>query len=155
MNRSGIRSVVAAVLSGSLFTFSAPIGAQQSTALLGAWERIALRSAQGVSLQPPASPAFLILADGHFIQVIIPDGRPKVAKPIAEMTREELLSRFTGVVARRGTYTVQDSVITRVDEANSDPNAEGRRDVQSFRIEGDVLILRESGGVEARFRRLK
>ena len=96
--------------------------------------------------------------DGFFSQTAIPTGRPKLNKPLKEMTKEELLAQFTNVVARRGTYTVSGNRLTRTDITNTNPNNEGTAIVQLFRIEGDVLILTNSDTTkknEARFRRVK
>src|SRR5262245_51287273 len=80
-------------------------------------------------------------ANGYYSQTAIPPNRPKIEKPLTEMTKEELIARFQGVVARRGTYKIEGNKLTRRDMANTTPNLEGTDQVQVFRIEGDVLIL--------------
>jgi hypothetical protein len=133
--------------------------AQSASALAGTWERFSIRDDNGNMPNPQPPAAFLIMTtDGFFSQTAIPTGRPKLNKPLKEMTKEELLAQFTNVVARRGTYTVSGNRLTRTDITNTNPNNEGTAIVQLFRIEGDVLILTNSDTTkknEARFRRVK
>jgi hypothetical protein len=130
-------------------------GAQDPNRVVGAWERISLTDAKGVVAKPV--PAFLIFsASGHFAQTVTPAGRPKVNKPLQDMTREELLARFQGLTARFGIYTVAGNKLTRKSITHVNPGAEGTDETQLFRIEGDVLILTTEGEKgEVRFRRLK
>ena len=138
----------------------APVShAQAQNPLIGSWERISLLDAEGKSTQPPAPPAFVIFsADGFFSQSAIPAARPKVNKPIDQMTKEELAQRFNRLETRRGTYSISGNRLTRKNIANGDPNGEGTEQTQLFRIEGGVLILSSSDPKlknEARFRRAK
>ena len=51
------------------------------------------------------NPAWLIMSENlYFTQTTLPLGRPKLNKPLNQMTREEILARLRGVVARQGTY---------------------------------------------------
>jgi hypothetical protein len=60
--------------------------------------------AEGKATQPPAPAAFLVFtADGFFSQNAIPTARPRVNKPLDQLSKEELLQRFNRVEARRGT----------------------------------------------------
>lgn len=147
-------AVVALILVGPVGQHAAAQGTAQ---LVGAWERIYQSRADGVPVSQPE--AFLIFsADGHFSQTTLPPDRPKSTKPLQEMTREELLVRFEGVQARRGTYTVDDDRLIRIDVATLEPEEAGFRLVQEFRIEGDNLTListAPNSKAVARFRRAK
>lgn len=133
--------------------------AQAPAGLVGSWERISLLDATGAKIQPPAPVAFLIISpDGYYSQTAIPAGRPKVDKPVNELTKEELVARFDRVEARRGKYTVAGNRLTRRFDTTVSPVQEGTEQVQLFRIEGDVLILSSTDPKqknEARFRRVK
>jgi hypothetical protein len=153
--RSTLSLLVAAVISAG---YSAP--AQSQGPLVGAWERIAIKDSTGTDVQPTPPAAFTIFGgDGFYSQIAIPTGRPKIAKPLADQTKEELLSRFSRAEARRGRYTVSGTTLTRTYVGTLNPNDEGRApQVQRFRIEGDVLILTSTSAgnrAEARFRRVR
>jgi hypothetical protein len=141
------------------FASSIAIFAQSGSGLVGTWERISLRGAEGQTTQPPAPAAFVVFtANGQWSQMAIPSGRPKVDKPVQGLTKEELVARFDRVEARRGTYNVAGTTLTRKNVVSGNPNQEGTDSVQSFRIEGDVLILSSTDPKlknEARFRRVK
>lgn len=115
--------------------------------------------ADGAKMQPPAPAAFVIFsADGFYSQTAIPVGRPKIDKPLQQMTKEELVQRFNRLDAVRGTYTIAGNRLTRKEIAHGNPNNEDYELVQLFRIEGDVLILSRPDPThrgEARFRRAK
>lgn len=136
-----------------------PVQAQGASALVGAWERVSLLDSAGRATQPPSPAAFLIFSgDGFYSQTAIPAGRPRVAKQLGELTREELLARVTRVEARYGTYTVAGNRLTRKQVRHMDPSQEGTDAVQLFRIEGDMLILTSANPQqknEARFRRAR
>lgn len=118
------------------------IAAAQSSPLTGAWERVSLRDSAGAMIQPPTAVAFAIYsANGYFTQIAIPAGRAMSDKPVNDMTREELVARFQGVSALRGTYVISGNRLTRRTLASLNPAQEGRDLVQTFRIDGDTLIL--------------
>jgi hypothetical protein len=131
----------------------------QTSVLTGAWERVSLRDSAGTIVQPPSPAAFAIYsASGHFAQIAIPTGRPTVAKPVTEMTREELLARFQRATAVRGTYTISGNRLMRRGIAHLNPAAEGAEVVQVFRIVGDTLVLSSPNPAsrgEARFVRVR
>jgi hypothetical protein len=146
------------VASVAIAGYAAP--AQSQGALVGAWERIAIKDSTGTDVQPAPPAAFTIFSsDGFYEQMAIPAGRPKLAKPLADYTKEELLARFARAEARRGRYTVSGTTLTRTYVASLNPNDEGRDpQVQRFRVEGDVLILTSTSAGnrgEARFRRVR
>jgi len=150
-----IRSTFGAIL----LIATASIASAQNNPLVGAWIRMSDINAQGVQQQPPTPAAFLILsADGFFSQTAIPERRPKVDKPLEQMTKEELVARFNRVVGRRGTYTIAGNKLTRHDVSNINPSGEGTDQIQLFRLEGDTLILTTEdpkSKAEVRFRRAK
>ena len=129
--------------------------ARTAAGLVGAWERISMTNARGEAAKP--EPAFLIFSDnGYFAQSVTPAGRPKVAKPLKELTRDELVARLEGVSARFGAYTVQGDRLTRRNIAHLEPAKEGAQETQIFRLQRDVLILSTPGeGGEVRFERMK
>jgi hypothetical protein len=148
----------AALFAISLGLLVAPLAAQDNP-LVGTWERTSLKDAAGKDVQPPAPAAFLIMsADGHYIQISVPASRPKVDKPVDQLSREELVARFNQVEARGGRYTVSGNRLTRRYDRTANPNQEGTEQTQLFRLEGDVLILSSADPKaknEARFRRAK
>ena len=64
--------------------------------------------------------------DGVFTMVNIAKGRSKIPKPVGDLTVEELRSRFTGVQAVYGTYTVGNRLTRNVVGAVN-PNNEGQQ----------------------------
>ncbi len=149
-------SILAVALAG----FSQLAAAQNAGALVGAWQRFSMKDSTGTAVDPVPPAAFVVFtADGFYSQTAIPAGRPKLAKALAEHTKEELLARVDGSEARHGRYTVAGNVLTRTYIASLNPNNEGSPpQVQQFRIDGDVLILtstRPGNMGEVRFRRAK
>jgi hypothetical protein len=138
---------------------SSSIAGAQAPAVTGVWTRLLLRDSTGKSIQPPSAPAFVIFsANGYFSQSDLPVGRPKVAKDLAAMTKDELLARFQNVDAWRGTYAISGNQLTRKTVADVDPNEEGSELVQVFRFAGDTLILTRPNPAnksEARFVRVR
>jgi hypothetical protein len=150
-----MRRVVLALACALFFTNA--LVAQSNNPLIGAWERTMLKNPQGQVTQPPLPPAFVIFsANGYFSQTAIPAGRPKLNKPVAEMTKDELVARFQNVEARRGTYKIDGKKLTRTDVSTANSVREGAEQIQLFRIEGDTLILSTEQGVDmAWFKRVK
>lgn len=142
-----------------LFVVAITAFAQANNPLVGTWERFSTTDAQGKPAQPQPPAAFLVFTgNGYFSQSAIPTGRPKINKPLKDMTKEELLARFANVLARRGTYKIDGNKLTRRDIAHTDPNQEGMDAIQTFRIEADVVILGNTdpaNKTENRFRRVK
>lgn len=158
MSRMSLRNFVVGIGIVVLTFCSASMAAAQ-TQLVGVWERTSLLDAEGKPTQPPTPAAFLIFtADGFWAQNAIPTGRAKVTKSLDQMTKEELLQRYTRLEARRGTYTTSGNRLTRKNIASVDPNQEGTDQVQLFKIEAGALILSSADPKlknEARFRRAK
>src|SRR4051794_19517097 len=134
----------------ALFIFVClPAMAQSTNPLVGVWERISLMRGTTEG-QPPAAPEFLIVsADGYFSESELPEGREKVNKPLDQMTKEELVARFSRTAASRGTYTIVGNVFSRKHIADLNPTAEGSDQVRSFRFEGDILVLYAGGPGDA------
>lgn len=142
-----------------LCTSYASAAAQSQAPLVGAWERFVHLIDDGQSTQPPIPAAFLVFsASGHWSQMAVPIGRPKVNKPVDQLSREELIARFLMIEARRGTYRIDGTRLVRTNSVSANPNEEGTDQIQNFRIEGDVLILTSTDPKskrEARFRRVQ
>lgn len=157
-----VRILLAALLAFVVVQNSTGAAQEANKPFVGTWERSYIVSPEGKVTQDLAKgigvPAWLIMSEnGYFTQTTLPSGRPKLNKPLSEMTREELLGRFRGVVVRQGTYKVSGNDLTRTTVTNLDPRTEGESETQQFRFEGDVMILtqREQPKRDVRFRRVK
>lgn len=131
--------------------------AQGENPLVGAWERVSATNPDGTP-DTHATALMIFTSLGYWSMMSIPPNRPKVATPVQEMTRDELLARFDYVQSRYGKYTINSTQLIRNDTANINPNAEGRNQVVGFRIVGDTLILSSTDpGSQARasWRRIK
>ena len=137
-------------------TASAP----NQKAFVGTWERISAKDGEGKALEERLLPSNIIFAaDGHYSQTAFPAGREKVAKPVKEMTREELVNRLDGVLAGYGTYTVTGNKLTRKVLQHLNPAGQGTEIIQEFRLEGDTLTLKVVSEAlknsEMRYKRVK
>jgi hypothetical protein len=140
-----------------LFTASPATTAQQNP-LVGTWEEIDGRVDAEGRPAPTRANILIIGSDGYYMTSTLPPNRPKVNKPVAEMTRDELLARFGEVRGQRGVYSVSGDRLTTRQLGNVDPNEDGRQVVRVFRIDGDVLTLTAPNPavtLQSRFRRLK
>ena len=160
MKKTFVVAALAAIICAfAVFANNATSAAPNPKAFVGTWERFAQKDAEGKPAEERTVRSFLLFcADGHYSQTILPAGREKLDKPLQEMTKEELLNRFVGVIASYGTYTIAGNKLTRKGITNSNPNSEGTEFVQTFRIEGDTLTLTSTTAgskAEARFRRVK
>src|SRR5215468_10838299 len=80
--------IVVSLLFVCVSAYAASALAQNQTPLVGAWERLSLKNAEGVDIQPPEPAAFVIFsADGYYSQTVIPTGRNKLKKPLEDMTK--------------------------------------------------------------------
>jgi hypothetical protein len=133
-----------------VFALAAVSGMPQTAPnpLVGSWHNVAA---------PPLPQVLLIIgADGYYAQIAIPPGRSKPKNDFDRRTREELLKQFGGVRASYGTYKVTGNKLTRMLSGSEDPGSEGTEKVQEFRLEGDVLVLKNPDAQrEIRFRRMK
>lgn len=127
--------------------------------LVGTWERISLLR-NGLSVQPPDAPLFVkFSSDGHWSMMEMPDDRPKINKPLDQMTAKELLKHFDKVEGGQGTWTVKadGSVVTRRHLVNIAPGGEGSNQDRLCWFEGEILALVGTGAnrsPQARFKRL-
>ena len=126
-----------------LFPLNSTASTPNQNALIGTWERISNKDGEGKALEERLLPSNIIFAaDGHYSQTGFPTGREKVKKPVKEMTREELVDRFDGVLSSYGTYTVTGSKLTRTVLQHLNPASQGTDIIQEFRLEGDTLRLK-------------
>lgn len=127
--------------------------------LVGTWERISLLR-NGLSAQPPDAPLFVKFgADGYWSMMEMPDDRPKVNKPLDQLSAKELFVRFDKVEGGQGTWTIKadGSVVTRRHLVNIAPGGENSSQDRLCWFEGDILALVGTGAnrsPQARFKRL-
>src|SRR5262245_42695781 len=120
-----------------VFVQSLPCFAQDASRLIGTWERLYIRLANGNDLQPPqAVPYLTFTADGFHSYIGVPTGRKVVDKPLEEMTKEELLGNYKQVGAFWGPYSVSGNRITRRAAIHTSPQLEGNEYVHEFRFDG-------------------
>ena len=98
-------------------------------------------------------------ADGNYIRLSIPQGRPKDTPPREKWTNTDYEKRFGGISGQFGTYSVSgDKVTFRIISAMP-PSNEGREAVCILTNQGDDMVLtnRASDGSksELRLRRAK
>ena len=105
--------------------------------LVGTWERVSLLR-NALSVQPPDAPLFVKFgADGYWSMMEMPDDRPKIAKPLDQMTARELFTRFDKVEGGQGTWTVKADGSVRHPAASREHRA-GRREQQP----GSLVLVR-------------
>lgn len=127
--------------------------------LVGTWERVSLLR-NALSVQPPDAPLFVKFgADGYWSMMEMPDDRPKVDKPLQQLSAKELFTRFDKVEGGQGTWTVKadGSVVTRRHLVNIAPGGENSSQDRLCWFEGDILALVGTGAnrsPQARFKRL-
>jgi len=125
--------------------------------LVGTWERVSLLR-NALSVQPPDAPLFVKFAsDGHWSMMEMPEGRPKVDKPLDQQTAQELLARFDKVEGGYGTWTINGDVLRRTHLVNIAPGGEGNNQDRLCSFEGEILALIGTGpnrSPQARFKRL-
>jgi|GEM_PF-376115 len=133
--------------------------APQSHPLTGTWEKFSMKDDKGADMPSADKGTLLIITtDGYYAQIEIPKNRKFIERELGELTKEDLLNRFKGLIARFGTYRIVGDKLVRSDMSHSDPSSEGFEQVQAFRVEGDVLILTNpvpNDKSEIQFRRMK
>jgi hypothetical protein len=159
MNKQRIATIITitGILSlALLLVFRATASAPNQKAFVGTWERISLKDQNGQLNTGAAASHLIFSADGHYAQVGIPSGRAKLNKPLQDLTKEELLNIFAGVNCHYGSYAVTGTTLTRKYLSQTNPNLEGTEIKQTWKIEGELLILSgTTNKSEARFRRIK
>jgi len=138
---------------------SVVVSAQAKDPVAGAWERISQKNLTTGEVQAAPNPQLrVIYANGHYIQFTAEAGRNKTDKPIAELTKDEMVDRLR-MQGNSGTYRVEGTRLTRKIITAAAPVNEGRETTTDFRIEGDVLITTSTNAQgqksESRFRKLK
>jgi hypothetical protein len=127
--------------------------------LVGTWERVSLLR-NALSVQPPDAPLFVKFgADGYWSMMEMPDDRPKVDKPLQQLSAKDLLARFDKVEGGQGTWTVKadGSVVTRRHLVNIAPGGENSAQDRLCAFEAEILALVGTGAnrsPQARFKRL-
>jgi hypothetical protein len=82
-----------------------PAREQARLAFEGVWDEIRLRDGNASDGQKPNHMRRMFLG-GYYSLTNASEGRRKVDKPVAQMTREELLDRFRSLQVQDGTYEV-------------------------------------------------
>ena len=147
-----------AILGAFLLAVVPCVSMAQTNPLLGTWERVSALNAAGEPDTTNQPGLLMIGAEGYFIYTAIPANRPKVNKPLDQMTREELLDRFRGLSVRRGTWTMSDNRWRNIELGTENPNIDGREVVRIWRIERDELVLSSpdlKNKTENRWKRVK
>jgi len=83
--------------------------------------------------------------DGYYCEAVLPEGRDKSGTPLNQMTKEELLARFSRTEASWGIYTITGNFLHRQHIMDLNPNAEGSNQDRNFHFEGDILVLTTGG----------
>jgi hypothetical protein len=136
-HKIGVRLLVTTTVFVALLSAST---LAQPNRFVGTWELIARTTPQGVVDQDPHE--LLVFTDaGIYVRIELPKGRPRVNKPDAELTLEELRARYKGVIAFHGTYRVTGDRLTAEVVAHTDPNREGIMAVRKITVEDDTLTL--------------
>jgi hypothetical protein len=113
--------------------------------LVGTWERVSLLR-NSLSVQPPDAALYLKFnADGYWSMMEMPDGRPKVNKPLEEMTKEELFQRFDKVEGGWGYYLVKRDVVNRIHDEDISPGREGLQHIREYIFEDKIMNLAGTG----------
>jgi hypothetical protein len=88
---------------GSRASSGSPGREQARSAFEGVWDEIRLRDGNAAEGQKPNHMRRMFL-DGYYSLTNASEGRRKIDKPVAQMTREELLDRFRSLQVQDGTY---------------------------------------------------
>jgi hypothetical protein len=113
--------------------------------LVGTWERVSLLR-NSFSVQPPDAALYLKFnADGYWSMMEMPDGRPKVDKPLEEMTKEELFQRFDKVEGGWGYYIVKRDIVNRIHDEDISPGREGVQHIREYIFEDKIMNLAGTG----------
>ena len=90
---------------GARASSGSPGREQARSALEGVWDEIRLREGNAADGQKPNHMRRMFI-DGYYSLTNASEGRRKIDKPVAQMTREELLDRFRSLQVQDGTYQV-------------------------------------------------
>jgi hypothetical protein len=114
--------------------------------LVGQWVRFTLIR-NGFSVQPPDAPLYLQFGpDGYWSMMEFPANRPKISKPLDQLTSQELFSRFDKSDGGWGTYSQDGMINDRHHYSDiAAPGNGGTEHVRAWRFEGKVLVLEGTG----------
>jgi hypothetical protein len=112
--------------------------------LVGTWVRYSLLR-NGFSVQPPDAPLYVtFMKDGYWSMMEFPADRPRVNKPLAQQTPQELFSRFDKMGGGWGNFTHIGQVNYRHHKVGLGPGG-GNTQERAWRFEGNILILEGTG----------
>lgn len=162
-------SVWARSLLGVIILFSAihnrPQGQVKNPLAGGVWDRYSFRNAQGVEAGAPGWLFLTFTDDGQFFLIGVPEASRKLLKPLAEMSKDELVTHFKDVQVRRGHYTLTGNgpykLVLTDEQGLLNPNFQGSCPASApceVRIEnGEVRLSTQPNGTgaQARWRRVK
>ena len=150
--------MIRAILGAAVLTMLSCVSMAQTNPLVGTWERVSALNAAGEPDTTNQPGLLMVSEEGYFIYTAIPSNRPKVNKPLDQLTREELLDRFRGVSVRRGTWTMSGNRWSNIELGTENPNIEGREVVRIWKIEHNELVLSSpdvKNKTENRWKRVK
>jgi len=159
-----MRRLVPAVVFLAVAVSAVPAFAQNP--LVGTWEAVSL-TVDGKETLPatradgiqPGIVRIIYSADGIYMSLGLPKGRPQTTTPQAQWTKEDWQGRFQGVTGQYGTYSVSGDKLTSKPMSAMNPANEGKERVASFRKDGGDVIVTSIGTngskTEIRFRRVK
>jgi len=109
----------------------------------GVWDEIRLREGNSSDGQKPNHMRRMFLG-GYYSLTNASEGRRKIDKPVAQMTREELLDRFRSLQVQDGTYeTIGPNRIRLKRRISQFPENHGTEQVMEWSIDAkDVLSLK-------------
>lgn len=115
----------------------------------GVWDEIRLREGNASATQKPNHMRRMFI-DGYYSLTNASEGRPRNDKPVAEMTREELLDRFRSLQVQDGTYEVTGPNTIRLKRRISQfPENHGTEQVMEWSIDRagvlSLKIIQETG----------
>ena len=128
---------------GSRASSGSPGREQARSALEGVWDEIRLREGNAADGQKPNHMRRMFI-DGYYSLTNASEGRRKIDKPVAQMTREELLDRFRSLQVQDGTYQVTGpNRILLKRRVSQFPENHGTEQVMEWSIDAkDVLSLK-------------
>jgi hypothetical protein len=117
--------------------------AREQAKFEGVWDEIRLREGNSTEGQKPNHMRRMFLG-GYYSLTNASEGRRKIDKPVAQMTREELLDRFRSLQVQDGTYEVIGPNQIRLKRRISQfPENHGTEQVMEWSIDAkDVLSLK-------------
>jgi hypothetical protein len=159
-----MRRLVLAVVFLAVAVSAVPAFAQNP--LVGTWDSVS-RTVDGKEVPPatradgiqPGVSRYTYTADGFYVALTIPKGRPQITTPQAQWTKEDWQGRYQGVSGQYGTYSVSGDKVTFKQVSAMAPENEGKDRVVTFRKDGADLLVTSIGTngskTETRFRPAK